>query len=350
MITTTAPAVPDPSAALVHAPAPDNAAILADYLAGKRSPRTRAIYGAAVREFLAIASNRPLAAIGRTQLAGYGAAAVAALDRGAAPSTVALRVQSVRTFLAWAHEEELFPITPARVGRLIERPRIDRQRQYPVLTGEQAAALLATAAASSPREWALVAVMLGGGLRVAEVADLSIGSLRKRPDGRLTLDVLGKGRKRRQVSLPPAASGAVLAYLAHTARTLSDAPDTPVFLSLDRARKGAGRQGRITTRSIGRIVGTLAAAAGIQGEAVSPHALRHTAAVHWLRAGLELHEVARLLGHASIVVTQRYIDHIRADELADRMPEMIGDGGASRDAGEAGGDRRAERRGHNDAP
>lgn len=241
-------------------------------------------------------------------------------------------MQSVRGFLSWAHEEGLFPVTPARVGRLLTRPRADQQRQFPVLTDVQAGALLS--AATTPRDRgprapppdfpqcsALLAVMLGGGLRVAEVAALNIGSLRKMPNGRLRLEVEGRGRKHRSVALPPSASEAVFAYVGSTGRTLSAPAGGALFINRDRATKGTGR---LTTRSIGRIVSDTAKAAGIEGEAVSPHALRHTAAVHWLRSGLELHEVARLLGHSSISVTQRYIDHIKAEELDARMPEMIG--------------------------
>lgn len=298
-------------------PSPTNDEILADYLAGKRSDRTRKIYSSAIREFFAIAGNRPLADIARSELADYASAVTGALDAGAAKSTVALRVQAVRGFLRWAHEESLFPVTPARVGRMIERPRIDGQKQFPVLTEAQAAKLLASA--STARDRALLAVMLGAGLRVAELAALNIESLKKRPDGRLRLSVQGKGRKARDAALPRESASLLLAYLSETDRTLSDTG--ALFLSNDRARKG---DGRLTTRTIGRIVNEVARSAGIEGEAISPHALRHTAAVHWLRSGLEVHEVARLLGHSSIVVTQRYVDHIQGEELEAKIPPLIG--------------------------
>ena len=65
-------------------PETSNEDIVADYLASKRSDRTRKIYGAAIREFFAIAGNLPLAEIGRSELADYAAAVTGALDAGIA--------------------------------------------------------------------------------------------------------------------------------------------------------------------------------------------------------------------------------------------------------------------------
>ena len=77
-------------------------------------------------------------------------------------------------------------------------------------------------------------------------------------------------------------------------------------------------------RSIVRIIKDMAERAGITGERISPHALRHSAAVHWLRSGLQITEVARLLGHTSITTTQVYVDHLNGEDLEDRMPSMLG--------------------------
>lgn len=294
-----------------------NESIIRDYLAGKRSPRTRKIYRDSVLEFLAICGGKPIAEIGRSELADYAESARKALEAGAAKATIRLRIQSVRTFLSWAFEEGLFPITPSRVGRAIERPRADGQKQFPILTVQQAADM--RRAALRPRDSALMAIMLGGGLRVAETEALNVESLRKRPNGRLRLDVDGKGRKKRQVPLPADASDAVLDYLTDSGRTLSTRG--PLFIGIDRGREGSPRLGM---RSIVRIIKDMAERAGITGERISPHALRHSAAVHWLRSGLQITEVARLLGHTSITTTQVYVDHLNGEDLEDRMPSMLG--------------------------
>jgi integrase/recombinase XerC len=81
--------------------------------------------------------------------------------------------------------------------------------------------------------------------------------------------------------------------------------DGPIFLNKD--------LGRLTTRSIARVVDKMARACGMPVP-VSPHAMRHSFATHLLDAGADLRAVQELLGHRNLSTTQRYT-HVSIDRL-----------------------------------
>jgi integrase/recombinase XerC len=121
--------------------------------------------------------------------------------------------------------------------------------------------------------------------------------------------VLGKGAKERIVPIGRKALSAIQTYR----RTLTDRSgdgemaDGPLFLNKD--------LGRLSTRSMARIVDRFARASGLS-VSVSPHTMRHSYATHLLDAGADLRAVQELLGHRNISTTQRYthvsIDHLMA--------------------------------------
>ncbi len=154
------------------------------------------------------------------------------------------------------------------------------------------------------RDRAILEVLYSTGIRVSELVGLDWEDI----DFRLgILKVLGKGSKERIVPVGEVALQALRDYGVDQGKTRSRAAkgETPVFLN----RLG----GRITTRSVARIVDKYLRATGIAVR-IGPHGLRHTFATHLLNSGADLRAIQELLGHASLSTTQRYT-HVNLDQL-----------------------------------
>jgi integrase/recombinase XerC len=145
------------------------------------------------------------------------------------------------------------------------------------------------------RDRAILEVMYSAGTRAAETIGLDHGDLDLR---RGVARVRGKGRKERMAALGSHAVTAMKTYLGDPERPRpSPRAGQAVFLN--------PRGGRLTTRSLGRIVEKRAIEAGVRRRA-TPHSLRHSFATHLLEGGADLRTIQELLGHASISTTQVY--------------------------------------------
>ena len=161
------------------------------------------------------------------------------------------------------------------------------------------------------RDWAMLELLYGSGLRVSELVGLSL------KDVRLDLQVLrvwGKGRKERIVPFGNKARQALEKYLPMREEVHNRKPtkegvgrieDGPMFLN----RSG----GRLTARSVARRLEGYARSLRLPRQ-VSPHALRHSFATHLLDSGADLRAIQELLGHASLATTQRYT-HLSLDRI-----------------------------------
>src|SRR5690606_8973996 len=149
---------------------------------------------------------------------------------------------------------------------------------------------------------------------------LDLGDMGVDMEGRTVLTVRqGIGRKDRIVPVGPEVDKLLRTHVSATGR--HHGADCRLVLATDRAaphRKVAA----LSTRTLSRVVKQLAADAGIEAKRISPHALRHTFALRTLRSGANVVAVARLLGHANIATTQRYVDHLSASELRDAIPPL----------------------------
>jgi integrase/recombinase XerC len=154
------------------------------------------------------------------------------------------------------------------------------------------------------RDRAILETLYSTGVRVSELVGLDWGEV---DFGLGVIRVMGKGSKERIVPIGEIALKALDAYAAEQAlRWKRPAKGKhPVFLNQ--------RGGRITTRSVARVVDKYLRAADIPVR-MGPHGLRHTFATHLLNGGADLRIIQELLGHASLSTTQRYT-HLNLDQL-----------------------------------
>lgn len=223
--------------------------------------------------------------------------------RGLSPRSVARKLAVIRTFYRYLEREGWRQDNPAR--RVLApryRPGLPR-----VLTVDEMSQLLDGLVSNRTplgvRNRALLEVIYGGGLRSQEAVDLDLDAIHW-ATGELT--VKGKGRKYRTVLLGRPAMAALQEYVEGARSTLAArSSTTAVFLN--------ARGGRLTTRSVRRIV-KAALVAGAVRRNISPHWLRHSFATHLLMNGADLRAVQELLGHSSLRTTQIYT-HISQEEL-----------------------------------
>ena len=154
------------------------------------------------------------------------------------------------------------------------------------------------------RNRAIFETLYSSGVRVSELEGLNVFDVDLK---RCLIRVVGKGNKERIVPIGTKAIAAIKAYRKRLQKEAGIGEDnnTPLFLNKD--------QGRLTSRSIARILDKTARECGLLIP-VSPHALRHTFATHMLDAGADLRVVQELLGHKSLSTTQKYT-HVSIDRL-----------------------------------
>ena len=222
--------------------------------------------------------------------------------KGQSRATAARKLAAIRTFLKYLRREDAISSDP---GSLVRTPK--REVRMPAhLSEEEMVRLLDAPDASEPlgrRDKAIVELFYASGLRLSELAGLDIDDVNL---SRKMARVLGKGGKQRLVPFNNTTAAALRAYLKDRDQLLGQrlAKDEGLFVNY--------RGGRLTVRSIDRLVRRYAAAGARPG--VSPHALRHSFATHLLQRGADLRAIQELLGHARLSTTQRYT-HVDAAQL-----------------------------------
>ncbi len=176
--------------------------------------------------------------------------------------------------------------------------------EAPKATQRRSARARAAAEASRRRDKALLELFYGSGLRLRELSALDVGSVDLAD---ATVRVMGKGSKERVVPIGPPCVEALRAWLeVRTVLKSSQRPGDATAMFL--ARTGQ----RLGPRRIEDLVHAYGAAAGRND--LHPHALRHSCATHMLEGGADLRAIQELLGHASLMTTQRYthvsIEHV----------------------------------------
>ena len=241
-----------------------------------------------------------------------------------APATVARRTAALRSFFGWCYRTGRVPADPAA----LLRPPRRRKRMPRAIEQDTALRLLSGAGNGSSwpeRDVVILALALGCGLRLEEVARLRMVDLEGSPPHALV--VRGKGDKERRLGVPPLVQEALAGYLptraAHLARLDLDA--STVIVS-SRARPVHNRKGEVvgasvegTRHSVIYVVDRVLRRFGVRRPGVRVHALRHTFATLGLREGaFSLRQLQVALGHASLATTQIYTE-VADEEIAAAM-------------------------------
>ena len=151
------------------------------------------------------------------------------------------------------------------------------------------------------RDFAILEVFFGTGVRLSELANLKISSIRQN-----FISVVGKGNKKREIPLTIHAKTALSEYFNIRSELLGGKEDSGyVFLSRN------GRQ--LTTRDIARRVKLCLRKSSVQS-ADNPHALRHAYATQLLEGGADIRVIKELLGHSNLSTTQQYT-HVGIERL-----------------------------------
>ena len=142
------------------------------------------------------------------------------------------------------------------------------------------------------RDWALVMLLFGCGLRISEALGLTNSDVRGRPD---SLRILGKGSKERIVPMLPAVLDAIEKYMR--IRPFGNAANDALFRSV----RGLPMSPRMAEKVVEKLRHYLQLP-----DYVTPHALRHTFATAMLAGGADMRSLQELLGHSSLSTTQLY--------------------------------------------
>lgn len=216
-------------------------------------------------------------------------------------SSISRKLSAIRSYFKFLVKQGIVENSPAES---VLTPKLEKK--IPVyLTVDDVFRLLDSVKTDSLlglRNSAIFETLYSTGIRVSELAGLNLSDIDFK--GR-KIRVLGKGRIERIVPVGKKAVQAVKSYRTALGSNKNNTAEKPVFLN----KNG----GRLTTRSIARILDQLAVASGLTIP-VSPHALRHSFATHMLDAGADLRVVQELLGHSSLSTTQKYT-HVTMDKL-----------------------------------
>jgi integrase/recombinase XerC len=228
------------------------------------------------------------------------------LHRKNKKSSIARKISTLRSFFKYLMREQAIPSNPAKS---VSTPKVEKT--LPTTLSVDEAFRLMESPQRIPekssevskerhlRDRAILELLYSSGLRVSELVGLNLNHLN--PDLGI-VRVMGKGRKERIVPVGVKALEALEAYLEERGVSREDAPIFINFLG-----------GRLTTRSVGRLIKKYTRHSGIFRK-VSPHSLRHTFATHLLDAGADIREIQEMLGHSSLSTTQRYT-HVSMGKL-----------------------------------
>ncbi|MEO8593059.1 MAG: tyrosine-type recombinase/integrase [Candidatus Solibacter sp.] len=262
------------------------------------SPITRRVYNLGLDEFFAWYALEPRVGFTKATVAAW---RVALEARGLGAVSINVRITAVRKLAVEAADNGLLaPELAAGICR-IKGVASKGVRTGNWLSIRQAQNLLNAPDATTAkglRDRAILAVLLGCGLRRSEVAALTMGHVQQR-DGRWCIvDLRGKHGRVRTIPAPTWVKVAMDAWTVS-----AGVADGNIFRSLSRA--GQVRGERLSEKVVWQLLRPYAEAAGVPG--IAPHDCRRSCAKFCRAAGGELEQIQLLLGHASVQTTERYL-------------------------------------------
>lgn len=262
-------------------------------LARRRSPHTVRAYVATAARLLDTLPQLDWISIARLEAPALRQQLAARRADGIGNAAAARELSALKAFVVFARGQAGMPdAQPPR----IRGPRVKKGLPRPV-TPDDAVNLAATVADDATTAWigardrAVLLLLYGAGMRIAEALSLTGAAL---PLGEV-LSVTGKGSKQRLVPILPIVRDAVADYAAQC----------PWPLTRDAALFRGAKGGPLSQGVVQKAMARARVALGLPASA-TPHALRHSFATHLLSAGADLRSLQELLGHASLASTQIY--------------------------------------------
>ena len=262
------------------------------------SPITRRVYNLGLDEFFAWYAQEPRAGFTKATVAAW---RVALEARGLGAVSINVRITAVRKLAVEAADNGLLAPELANGITRVKGVPSKGVRLGNWLSVRQAQTLLNAPDTTTPkglRDRAVLAVLLGCGLRRSEVAALTFGHIQQR-DGRWCIvDLVGKHGRVRTVPMPTWVKVAIDCWTS-----AAGVANGHVFRTVNRG--GQAQPAALNEKVVWQLLQGYAAAAGVPG--VAPHDLRRTCAKLCRAAGGELEQIQLLLGHASVQTTERYL-------------------------------------------
>lgn len=269
----------------------------ARFLAGLRernsSSHTIKAYAGDLENFAAYVGSRKWREIDHITIRGF---LSHLYEKGLSKTSVARSLAAVRSLYRWLAQEGVVEQNPAA---LVSTPRLPKklprvptmEEMNSVLEGQ-----MPEVAGFPERDRLMLELLYGCGIRNSELVGINVDDIRVSAEAVL---IRGKGKKERYVPFGDAVKSALASYLPARQMALSESRGSIPALLINR------RGGRLTSRSVGRIIKKIAVAKGLSPD-VHPHTLRHAFGTHMLEEGADLRAIQELLGHERLSTTQRY--------------------------------------------
>ena len=257
------------------------------------SPHTVKAYSRDLSLFAAYAGSRGLKQIDHIAVRGF---LSQLYEQGLSKTSVARALAAVRSLYRWLAREGVVEQNPAK---LVATPKLPKKLPR-VPTIEEMNFVIDGAmpevAAFPERDRLMLELLYGCGIRNSELTGIDVDDIRLSAEAIL---IRGKGKKERYVPFGDSVKAALAGYLPERQKILETSHKHASALLIN------WRGGRLTTRSVGRIIKKIAVAKGLSPD-VHPHTLRHAFGTHMLEEGADLRAIQELLGHERLATTQRY--------------------------------------------